>query len=61
VFAQPKDVVIADGTEEEYQRLCEEMCKTGQFTRLNDKLRPNSFLARSGERPPSQGVHCSCK
>ncbi len=42
-------MVIADGTDEEYQRLCEEMVKTGQFTRLNEKKRPNSFLARSGE------------
>ncbi|MBC7293654.1 MAG: phosphoenolpyruvate carboxykinase (GTP), partial [Thermoleophilia bacterium] len=32
---------------EEYKRMCELLVKQGTFTRLNEELRPNSFLARS--------------
>src|ERR1041385_8219429 len=46
-LCQPESVFWCNGSEEEYQMLCELMVKSGTFTRLNEKKRPGSFLARS--------------
>lgn len=43
----PSRIHICDGSKEEYDRLTDEMVKSGTFIRLNGKLRPNSFLART--------------
>ncbi len=46
-LAQPDRVEWADGSQEEWDRLTQLLVESGTFTRLNEDLRPNSFLARS--------------
>ncbi|MEM9134780.1 MAG: phosphoenolpyruvate carboxykinase (GTP) [Actinomycetota bacterium] len=46
-LCRPDDVHWCDGGDGEYEKLCQEMVDAGTFIRLNDELRPGSFLARS--------------
>ncbi len=44
---EPDQTHWCDGSEEEYEKFTKELVDSGTFIRLNDNLRPNSFLARS--------------
>jgi phosphoenolpyruvate carboxykinase (GTP) len=46
-LCRPNQVQWCDGSEQEYQSLCDLMVKTGTLTGLDPKLRPNCYLARS--------------
>ncbi len=43
----PDEVVFADGSREEWDRVSQKLVDSGTLIRLNDEKRPNSFLARS--------------
>ncbi|MEY8018501.1 phosphoenolpyruvate carboxykinase (GTP) [Mycobacterium servetii] len=46
-LTQPDRVAFADGSDEEWQRLCEQLVAAGTFRRVNPKNFPNSFVAQS--------------
>jgi phosphoenolpyruvate carboxykinase (GTP) len=46
-LTKPAAIHWVDGSEEEYDRLCEQMIAAGTFIKLNQELWPGCFLARS--------------
>jgi len=46
-LCQPDQIYWCNGSQAEYDLLCEQMVASGTFIRLNPEKRPNSFLARS--------------
>lgn len=46
-LCQPDEIYWCDGSKEENNRLSELLVKNGTFIKLNEKKRPNSYLARS--------------
>jgi phosphoenolpyruvate carboxykinase (GTP) len=46
-LCQPERIVWCDGSEQESQTLCDLMVRSGTLIRLNEKLRPGCYLARS--------------
>ena len=48
-ICEPDNVVVVHGGRKEHIDLCEAMVKKGQFVKLDQKLRPGCYLARSHE------------
>jgi phosphoenolpyruvate carboxykinase (GTP) len=46
-LCKPDTVYWCDGSDAEYQRLCQQLVESGTFKKLNEAKRPNSFLAQS--------------
>jgi len=46
-LCQPERIFWCDGSEQEDQMLCDLMVASGTLTKLNEKLRPGCYLARS--------------
>ncbi len=46
-LTEPDSIMWCDGSDAEWDRLTQEMVESGTFIRLNEDIRPNSFLARS--------------
>jgi len=46
-MCRPDQVHWCDGSRQEAESLCRRMVETGTFIKLNEKLRPNSYLCRS--------------
>jgi phosphoenolpyruvate carboxykinase (GTP) len=46
-LTKPNDVYWCDGSQTEYDEMCQRLVKSGTFFKLNEQKRPNSYLSRS--------------
>ena len=55
-LCQPDSIYWCDGSQEENDRLCEELVQKGTFVRLDPEKRPGSYLARFQLLPMSHAL-----
>jgi phosphoenolpyruvate carboxykinase (GTP) len=58
-LCKPDSVHLCDGSQREYDDLCQKMVNLGSFIRLNPQKRPNSFLARSNPDDVARVEECT--
>lgn len=58
-LCQPKEIHLCNGSDAEYNQLCQEMVEQGMLTKLNENLRPNSYLARSNPEDVARVENCT--
>lgn len=46
-LTKPDSIYWCDGTQQEYDSMCQKLVDSGTFIKLNEQKRPNSFLCRS--------------
>lgn len=46
-LCRPDQILLCDGSDDEYDRLCNSMVASGTMIKLNESKRPNSYLVRS--------------
>lgn len=46
-YCQAKEIYWCDGSDEEYQQICQKLVDKGTFIKLNDQKRPNSYACFS--------------
>eukprot|EP01119_Soliformovum_irregulare_P017313 TRINITY_DN511_c0_g1_i5.p1 TRINITY_DN511_c0_g1~~TRINITY_DN511_c0_g1_i5.p1 ORF type:complete len:1259 (-),score=444.21 TRINITY_DN511_c0_g1_i5:26-3550(-) len=55
----PSKVHWCSGTEDEYDEMCELLVQSGSFLKLNEKLRPRSYLCRSDPKDVARVESCT--
>ncbi len=58
-LCQPKNIHFCDGSEEEYQLLCQGLVDGGAFVRLNPEKRPGSFWCHSDVTDVARVEECT--
>jgi phosphoenolpyruvate carboxykinase (GTP) len=56
---QPKCVYCCNGSDEEYTNLCEKLITSGTFRKLNENIRPNSYVANSDPKDVARVEECT--